>query len=110
MESDAKQKKKILVGLSGGVDSSVTAARLQAAGHDVSAGFIWVWQPDWLPCRQKDDRLDAVQVAAHLGVPFVTVNLENEYKTSVVDYMVREYEAGRIPNPDVLCNREIKFG
>lgn len=103
-------RKKILVGLSGGVDSSVTAYLLKEAGHDVSCGFIKVWQPDFMECSQEDDRLSAVKVSAELALPFETVGLEDEYKTSVVDYMIDEYRKGRTPNPDVLCNKEVKFG
>jgi len=105
-----KQKKKIFVGLSGGVDSSVAAARLVQAGHDVTGVFIKAWHPDFLPCDWKEDRRDAMRVCAKLNIPFITLDLEKEYKKEVVDYMIREYKAGRTPNPDVMCNKEIKFG
>ncbi len=104
------KKKKIFVGLSGGVDSSVTAALLQKRGFDVTGVFIKVWQPDFLPCTWREDRLDAMRVAAHLDIPFITMDLEKEYKKEIVDYMVREYKAGKTPNPDVMCNKYIKFG
>ncbi len=107
--SSAK-KKKVFVGLSGGVDSSVSAALLKKAGHDVTGVFIRVWQPDFFECTWKDDRLDAMRVCAKLGIPFLELDLEKEYKKEVVDYMIREYEAGKTPNPDVMCNRFIKFG
>jgi len=103
-------KKKVFVGLSGGVDSSVSAALLKEQGYEVTGVFIKVWQPDFLACTWKEDRLDAIRVAAHLDIPFMTLDLEKEYKESVVNYMVSEYSAGRTPNPDVMCNKTIKFG
>ena len=102
--------KKIFVGVSGGVDSSVSAALLQEQGHEVIGVFIRTWQPDWLPCTWKQERRDAMRVCAHLGIPFVELDLEKEYKEGVADYMIAEYRAGRTPNPDVMCNREVKFG
>lgn len=101
---------KVYVGMSGGVDSSVSAALLQERGYDVTGVFIKVWQPDWMECTWREDRLDAMRVCAHLGIPFVTIDLEKEYKKEVVDYMISEYKAGRTPNPDVMCNRHVKFG
>lgn len=101
---------KVFVGMSGGVDSSVSAALLKKSGYDVTGVFIKVWQPDWIKCTWKEDRLDAMRVAAHLGIPFVTLDLEKEYKKEVVDYMIAEYKEGRTPNPDVMCNRYVKFG
>src|SRR5258706_6959399 len=103
-------KKKVFVGLSGGVDSSVSAALLKEAGYDVTGVFIKVWQPDFFECTSKDDRLDAMRVCAKLGIPFKTLNLEKEYKKEVVDYMISEYKKGNTPNPDVMCNKEVKFG
>ncbi len=104
-------KGRVFVGLSGGVDSSVSAALLQAAGYDVTGVFIKVWQPDfWGGCTLKADRLDAMRVCAKLAIPFQTLDLEKEYKKEVVDYMIREYKAGRTPNPDVMCNKYVKFG
>jgi len=102
--------KKVYVGMSGGVDSSVSAALLQEQGYDVTGVFIKVWQPDFLPCNWKDERRDAMRVAAHLDIPFMTIDLEKEYKEEVVDYMISEYHLGRTPNPDVMCNRYVKFG
>ncbi|MDB5239317.1 MAG: tRNA (5-methylaminomethyl-2-thiouridylate)-methyltransferase, tRNA-specific 2-thiouridylase [Candidatus Parcubacteria bacterium] len=96
--------------MSGGVDSSVSAALLKKAGYDVTGVFIKVWQPDWIECNWREERLDAMRAAAHLDIPFVTLDLEKEYKQGVIDYMIAEYRAGRTPNPDVMCNREIKFG
>ncbi len=102
--------KKVFVGMSGGVDSSVSAALLKERGFDVTGVFIKVWQPDWMECTWREDRLDAMRVAAVLDIPFVTLDLEKEYKREVVDYMISEYNAGRTPNPDVMCNRYVKFG
>lgn len=102
--------KKVFVGMSGGVDSSVSAALLQRQGYDVTGVFIKVWHPDFLPCTWEDERRDAMRVAAKLGIPFLTFDFEKEYKQEVVDYMVREYKAGRTPNPDVMCNKYVKFG
>ncbi|PIQ92278.1 MAG: tRNA 2-thiouridine(34) synthase MnmA [Parcubacteria group bacterium CG11_big_fil_rev_8_21_14_0_20_39_22] len=102
--------KKVFVGLSGGVDSSVSAALLKEEGYDVTGVFIKVWQPDWIECSATEDRLDAMRVCAHLGIKFTDLDLAEEYKKGVVDYMTREYERGRTPNPDVMCNRVVKFG
>lgn len=104
------QSKKVFVGMSGGVDSSVSAALLQKAGFDVTGVFIKVWQPDWIECNWKEERREAMRAAAHLNIPFVTLDLVKEYKQDVIDYMIREYAAGRTPNPDVMCNRYVKFG
>ena len=103
-------KKKVFVGMSGGVDSSVSALLLKQAGYEVTGVFIKVWQADFLPCTWRDERRDAMRVAAHLGIPFITLDLEREYKEEVVDYMIREYREGRVPNPDVMCNKYVKFG
>ncbi len=105
-----KQGKKVFVGLSGGVDSSVSAALLKKAGYDVTGVFIKVWQPDIGECTSKQDRLDAMRVCAKLDIPFFTLDLEKEYKNEIIDYMIAEYKAGRTPNPDVMCNKYIKFG
>ena len=103
-------KKKVYVGMSGGVDSSVSAYLLKEAGYDVTGVFIKVWQPNYIECTWKEDRLDAMRVAATLEIPFLTLDLEKEYKEGVIDYMIEEYRRGRTPNPDVCCNREVKFG
>ncbi|TVZ28035.1 tRNA-specific 2-thiouridylase [Gillisia sp. Hel_I_86] len=105
--------KKVVVGLSGGVDSSVTAYLLQQEGYEVIGLFMKNWHDDTVTisdeCPWLDDSNDAMMVAEKLGIPFQTVDLSEEYKERIVDYMFREYELGRTPNPDVLCNREIKF-
>lgn len=102
--------KRIFVGLSGGVDSAVTAALLKDQGADIVGVFIKGWYPPGMPCTWSDDRKDAMRVAAHLGIPFVTLDASKEYKQGVIDYLLAEYKAGRTPNPDVMCNREVKFG
>jgi tRNA-specific 2-thiouridylase len=105
-----KAGKKVFVGMSGGVDSSVSAALLKEQGYDVTGVFIKVWQPEGFACTWKEDRLDAMRVAAGLDIPFLTLDLESEYKQGVIDYMLDEYEKGRTPNPDVMCNKTVKFG
>ncbi len=102
--------KKVFVGLSGGVDSSVSAALLKQSGYDVVGVFIRTWQPDFIECNFREDRLDAMRVATFLDIPFLECDAEEEYKKNVADYMISEYREGRTPNPDVMCNREIKFG
>ena len=150
-QSNTPLKRKVFVGLSGGVDSSVSAALLKNAatpkdfekifgrpspegfrGYDVTGVFIKVWHEDteltrkgehrtdaeremWRTfnfsgCTAADDRLDAMRVCAKLRIPFMELDLTKEYKREVVDYMIREYKAGKTPNPDVMCNRFIKFG
>jgi tRNA-specific 2-thiouridylase len=123
-----KDKKTVFVGLSGGVDSSVAAALLKEAtpnnyeklfgrptpkgfrGYDVVGVFIRVWQPDFIKCTWREERRDAMRVCAKLDIPFLTFDLEKTYKKEVADYMIREYKAGRTPNPDVMCNKNVKFG
>lgn len=106
----SRTPQKVFVGMSGGVDSSVSAALLKERGFDVTGVFIKVWQPDWMECTWREDRLDAMRVAAALDIPFITIDLEKEYKREVVDYMISEYKSGRTPNPDVMCNSHVKFG
>ena len=105
--------KRVVVGLSGGVDSSVTAYLLQQQGYEVIGLFMKNWHDDSVTiskeCPWLEDSYDAMLVAEKLGIPFQTVDLSEEYKQRIVDYMFAEYERGRTPNPDVLCNREIKF-
>ncbi|MFA6273041.1 MAG: tRNA 2-thiouridine(34) synthase MnmA [Candidatus Paceibacterota bacterium] len=105
-----ERSRRVFVGLSGGVDSSVSAALLKKAGYEVTGVFIKGWHPDWGPCGWQEDRLDAMRVCAHLGIPFCDLDLSKEYKKEVVDYMIDEYKVGRTPNPDVMCNQKIKFG
>jgi tRNA-specific 2-thiouridylase len=106
-------KKRVVVGLSGGVDSSVAAYLLKEQGYDVIGLFMKNWHDDTVTisdeCPWLEDSNDAMLVAEKLGIPFQTVDLSEEYKERIVDYMFREYKMGRTPNPDVLCNREIKF-
>ena len=110
MTSQDTKKLKVFVGLSGGVDSSVSAALLKKQDYEVTGVFIKVWTPDFIECTWKEDRLDAMRVCAKLQIPFITLDLSKEYKKEVVDYMIAEYKAGRTPNPDVMCNRYVKFG
>ncbi|MFO0971273.1 MAG: tRNA 2-thiouridine(34) synthase MnmA [Candidatus Saccharimonadales bacterium] len=103
--------KKVFVGMSGGVDSSVTAALLVAAGYDVTGVFMKNWARD-LPgfkCPWREDLADAKRVAVQLGIPFKIYDFQDQYRYKVVDYMITEYKAGRTPNPDIMCNQEVKF-
>ena len=106
-------QKRVVVGLSGGVDSSVAAYLLKEQGYEVIGLFMKNWHDDSVTisneCPWLEDSNDAMLVAQKLGIPFQTVDLSEEYKERIVDYMFNEYEMGRTPNPDVLCNREIKF-
>ena len=104
------EKKKVLVALSGGVDSSVSAALLQREGCEVHGAFIKTWSAPWLPCTWREERRDAMRVAAELGIPFYTVDMEKEYERDVVEYLVSEYRKGRRPNSYVMCNKYVKFG
>ncbi len=106
-------KKRVVVGLSGGVDSSVAAYLLKEQGYEVIGLFMKNWHDDSVTisneCPWLEDSNDAMLVAQKLGIPFQTVDLSEQYKERIVDYMFQEYKMGRTPNPDVLCNREIKF-
>jgi tRNA-specific 2-thiouridylase len=105
--------KRVVVGLSGGVDSSVAAHLLLEQGYEVIGIFMRNWHDETViinnECPWIDDSNDAILVAEHLGIPFQVLDMSAEYRERIVNYMFREYEAGRTPNPDVLCNREIKF-
>lgn len=104
---------RVVVGLSGGVDSSVAALKLLGEGHEVIGLFMRNWVDDSVTldnaCPWVDDANDALLVAQHLGIPFQVIDLSDAYRERIVDHMFSEYAAGRTPNPDVLCNREIKF-
>ncbi|MFN4879363.1 MAG: tRNA 2-thiouridine(34) synthase MnmA [Flavobacteriia bacterium] len=105
--------KRVVVGLSGGVDSSVAALLLQQQGYEVIGMFMRNWHDQSVTlsdeCPWIDDSNDALLIAQQLGIPFQVIDLSEEYKDRIVNYMFAEYQAGRTPNPDVLCNREIKF-
>lgn len=102
---------RVYVGMSGGVDSSVTAALLQEQGYDVTGVYMKNWSQDLpgMKCPWAEDLADAKRVAVQLGIDFKVFDFEREYKQKVVDYMVKEYKAGRTPNPDIMCNQEVKF-
>jgi len=103
--------KCVVVGLSGGVNSSVTALLLKQQGYEVIGLFMKNWEDDDDSeyCSSRQDLIDAVSVADTIGIPIEAVNFAKEYKDRVFSYFLREYEAGRTPNPDILCNSEIKF-
>ena len=108
---DAGIKPRIVVGMSGAVDSSVTALLLKQQGYDVIGLFMKNWEDDDNDeyCSSRQDLLDAVSVADTIGIPIEAVNFSKEYKDRVFSHFLREYQAGRTPNPDILCNAEIKF-
>jgi tRNA-specific 2-thiouridylase len=105
----SKGKGRVFVGLSGGVDSAVSAALLKAEGYEVTGAFIRIALPGY-PCTAGEDKIEAMRVAAHLQIPFVETDLSEAYRKQVFELSMREFAAGRTPNPDALCNREIKFG
>jgi len=107
---DRAMSLRVFVGLSGGVDSATSAALLKEQGHEVTGVFIRIYRPEFLECTWKEDRLDAMRVCATLNIPFKEIDLSQEYKKGVIDGMLADYASGITPNPDVLCNREIKFG
>lgn len=108
-----QRKKRVVVGLSGGVDSSVTAYLLKEQGYEVIGMFMKNWHDESVTisneCPWVEDSTDAMLVAQKLGIPFQAIDLSEDYKSRIVAYMFSEYQAGRTPNPDILCNREIKF-
>jgi len=122
MTKQKHDNKKVLVGMSGGVDSSVTVALLVEKGYEVIGAFMKNWSGDvngpakktdpdaeYTECGWRKERRDAMRVAAKLGIPFKTFDFESAYRERVMEYMFREYEAGRTPNPDVMCNKHVKF-
>jgi len=110
MKTSLNKNKTVFVGVSGGVDSSVAAAILKEQGYNVVGVFIRTWTPDFIDCTWRDERRDAMRVCAHLDIPFLECDGEDAYKKGVADYMIEEYKKGNTPNPDVMCNREVKFG
>ena len=104
------KKKVVYVAMSGGVDSAVSALLLKEQGYIVRGIFIKTWTPDYIECTQKEDRLDALRVCSELDIPFETLDLEREYKEFVIDYFLNEYKNNNVPNPDIMCNKFIKFG
>ncbi len=104
------KKAKVFVAMSGGVDSSVAAVLLKNEGYDVTGVFMKVWYPDFVECTWPEERMDAMRVCAKFDIPFLTYDFEKEYKQDVADYMISSYQKGITPNPDVMCNKNIKFG
>ncbi len=102
------KNKKVVLGMSGGVDSSVAAILLKKQGYDVIGVFMRNWADDGV-CTATEDYMDVVKVASQLGIKYFTVNFEEEYRNQVFSYFLNEYKKGRTPNPDVMCNTEIKF-
>lgn len=102
--------KTVFVGISGGVDSSVSASLLKEKGYSVFGIFLRTWQPDWIDCTIEEEKRDAIRVCASLDIPFIELDLSERYKKDVADYMINEYRKGNTPNPDVMCNKAVKFG
>lgn len=102
--------RRVFVGISGGVDSATSAAILKRDGYDVTGVFIKIWSPEWSRCSMQDDRRDAMRVCAALDIPYREIDCTEEYKKEVIEPMIDAYKKGDVPNPDVFCNRYIKFG
>ena len=102
------KSKKVALGMSGGVDSSLSAHLLKEQGYDVTGIYLECWRAPG--CRTEEDRQDALKVALELDIPFQVLDFKQQYKDKVVEYFFDEYQAGKTPNPDVMCNKEIKFG
>ncbi len=111
MKNNPQSRRHVVVGMSGGVDSTVTALLLKQQGYEVTGLFMKNWEDDddEEHCSSREDLIDAVAAADVIGIPIEAVNFAKEYKDRVFSYFLREYEAGRTPNPDILCNSEIKF-
>jgi tRNA-specific 2-thiouridylase len=101
---------RVFVGVSGGVDSSVSAAELVKKGYDMTGVFIKTYYPPEIECDWREERLDAMRVCEHLGIPFLECDMEQAYKEQVFDYMIDSYKQGITPNPDIFCNKYVKFG
>ena len=105
-----KKNKTVYIGLSGGVDSAVSAALLKDDGYNVVTCFIKTWAPDGYLCPTETDKFESMRVAAHLRIPWIEIDATDAYKKNVAEYMLNEYKNGRTPNPDVFCNTTVKFG
>ncbi len=103
-------KKKVYTAMSGGVDSSVAVSILKDQGYNIVGVYMKTWSPEGRPCPWREERRDVIRVCAHLNVPFKDWDFTDDYKKKVVDYMISEYKKGKTPNPDIMCNKEIKFG
>jgi tRNA-uridine 2-sulfurtransferase len=110
VQTHSVTKKRVAVGLSGGVDSSVAAYLLAKRGYEITGVFIQCWDARADGCKSDEDRKYAIETATKLGIKFVQLDFRKQYKSKVIKYFYEEYEAGRTPNPDVMCNKEIKFG
>ncbi|MBU1017112.1 MAG: tRNA 2-thiouridine(34) synthase MnmA [Patescibacteria group bacterium] len=110
MKEKIGKGKKVVLALSGGVDSAVSAALLKKQGYEVTCVHMVCWEKDGEGCSSDPDRVDAAKIAGFLDLPLLVWDFTKEYKKKVIDYFYSEYKAGRTPNPDVMCNKEIKFG